>query len=90
MMKKLKSLSKDNLPERLKKIDSEQEMNEIIGFLNGFEAGFTEAFKFINMTLEEHKSILDQYPVMGERKMAITQMQAKLKDILKAMEETYE
>lgn len=89
-MKKLKSLSKDNLPKRLEKIDTEYQMNEIIGFLTGFEAGFQEAFKVINERIEARKLEYSEYPLMSERKASMIDMQKKLNELLKEMVGNYE
>lgn len=59
-------------------------------YINGFETGFKEAFNFIQNHLTEHKNELSEYPMMGERKMAVIKMQEKLMDILKQMEEKYD
>lgn len=89
-MKKLKSRARDLIPHADLQIHQQFECGEERGKLEGFELGFKDAFLVIQTRLTEEKDKLEQYPMMGERRIAIIKMQEKLNQLFEEITSDYE
>lgn len=75
-MSKLSSLSKQHL------FNSKTNTYE-----SGFEEGFKQAFSHIKEQLVSELNILDQYPMMTERRMAILAYMKKMDSFLEEVQQ---
>ena len=59
--------------------------NNVEAYKIGFEEGFTQAFKSIHEKLDEELKMLEQYPIMGERMIALKKYMNKMDSFLEDM-----
>jgi CO dehydrogenase/acetyl-CoA synthase gamma subunit (corrinoid Fe-S protein) len=80
-MKKIESMAKAS---NIKKIVQEDPYK---AHTEGFIEGFNACIKIVNEAIEEEKTKLKDYPIMGERLFALKMYQERVNKLLKELEE---
>jgi hypothetical protein len=76
-MSKLSSMAKNSA--------RESHIEDMNLYVEGYHNGFTAAFKVVNEELLAKLSKLEQYPMMGERIIAVKTYMKTMDDLLKEM-----